>query len=259
MAMTEIEMTWNIFNISSTLGNNSTIVNIREIATGTVTSFPVSILQGNYTVKTALDALVIAMTTATGKTFSVVDSLTYAGKKAIQIAGATFTFIFTAPSTIPISPAPLVLSLSQSLGLRTFDFGALPVAGVYDSRTTATDPDLVAYQYVDITCPQLASQQKVKDATTSTFDAIDVVYRWVFANDDANPTTYDAYNYPILQGYLPFKSRRLLPFPKQIRWDPLIPIGNLQFQTYTDQEVLLSYAGAVERYEFKMQMLLSEV
>jgi hypothetical protein len=259
MAMTEIELTWNLFNVSSVAGNNSVIVRVREISTGTVTPYTVTIPNGNYTVKAALDALVVAMTTATGQTFTVVDSPSFTGKKAIQIAGSTHRFLFTATAPIPASPAPLVLVLSQRLGMRTFDFGAAPAAIYYSSALTASDPDLTPYQYIDITCPQLASQQKVKDATTSPFDAIDVVYRWVFANDDANPTTYDAYGYPILQGYLPFKSRRLLPFPKQIRWNPLLPIGNLDFQTYTDQETLLSYAGANERYEFKIQMLLSEV
>lgn len=258
MAMSEIELTWNIFNVSEIAGN-SVIVRVREVATGTVTPYTVTIPEGNYTVKSALDALVTAMTTATGQTFTVVDSPSFAGKKAIQIAGTTFRFIFTATAPIPASPAPFVLALSQRLGMRTFDFGATPSIIFYSSFITASDPDLVPYQYIDITCPQLASQQKVKDATTSSFDAIDVVYRWVFANDDANPTTYDAYGYPILQGYLPFKSRRLLPFPKQIRWNPLLPIGNLDFQTYTDQEAILNYKGANERYEFKIQMLLSEV
>jgi hypothetical protein len=259
MAMSEIELTWNIFNVSATLGNNSTIVVIKDVATNVLTSYTVALLPGNYTVQKALDALATAMTTATGQTFTVVDSATIAGKKAIQITGTAFRFYFTALAPIPASPAPFVPTIAQSLGFTTFDFGATPVNTFLPFASTASDPDLVPYQYIDITCPQLASQQKVKDATTSSFDAIDVVYRWVFANDDANPVTYDSYGYPILQGYLPFKSRRLLPFPKQIRWNPLLPIGNLDFQTYTDQEALLNYAGRDERYEFKIQMLLSEV
>jgi hypothetical protein len=99
----------------------------------------------------------------------------------------------------------------------------------------------------------------VKDATTSPFVSIDVIYRWVFANDEADPTAVDTYGYPILQGYTPFKSRRYLAFPKQVRWDPLLPIGNLQFQTYTDQEKILIYNSPNETFEFKMLMLLSEV
>lgn len=268
MAMTEIELTWNLFNV--TTGNNTTNVRLREIATGTLTNFLVTIPVGNYTVAEALDALIVAMNaTVTGQTFTLVNASGIGGgisgipigggRKAIQIAGTTFKFVFTTPAALPSPGTPYRQCLSQNLGLPTHDYAStIPVLN-YRPAWPATDPNLLATDYIDITCPQLASQQKVKDATTSTFDAIDVVYRWVFANDDANPTTFDTYGYPILQGYKGFKSRRLLPFPKQIRWDPLIPVGNLDFQTYTDQETLLTFQATYERYEFKIQMLLSEV
>jgi hypothetical protein len=276
MAMTEIELTWNLFNV--TVANNKTNVRLREIATGTITDFPVEIPQGNYTVAEALDALVVAMNaTVTGQTFTLVLASTVnfpigGGRRAIQIGGSTHRFAFTTPRNPPLAPpappptpiplpasGPYAQCLSQNLGIGTFDFTTTIGTTFYKFAWSATDPNLLATDYIDITCPQLASQQKVKDATTSSFDAIDVVYRWVFANDDANPITFDAYGYPILQGYKTFKSRRLLPFPKQIRWDPLIPVGNLDFQTYTDQETLLTFTSNYERYEFKMLMLLSEV
>ena len=262
MAMTEIELTWNLFNVTDS--NNKTNVRLKEIATNTITNFEVSIPKGNYTVKQALDALVVKMNaTVTGQSFSLVDASGIAvpiggGRKAIQIAGSTYTFVFTTPAALPTS-GPYRQCLSQNLGIPTFDYAVTLLLTTYRVAWPSTDPNLLATDYIDITCPQLASQQKVKDATTSTFDAIDVVYRWVFANDDANPTTFDEYGYPILQGYKCFKSRRLLPFPKQIRWDPLIPVGNLDFQTYTDQETLLTFLPSYERYEFKIQMLLSEV
>jgi hypothetical protein len=257
LAMTEIQMTWNVFNVSARTGN-AFVVKVREVSTGTVTDYPLDISGGNYTVQEALDSLAARLTAATGQTFTVVNSVTVPGRKAIQIAGSTYRFLFTAPASIPAS-GPFVLGLTQRLGLRTFNFGVTPATLFYQASFTAIDADLTPYEYIDITCSQLASQQKVKDATTSTFDSIDVVYRWVFANDDANPTTYDSYGYPILQGYRPFKSRRIVPFPKQIRWNPLLPVGNLDFQTFTDREELLRYNGDTERFEFKMHMLLSEV
>jgi len=263
MAMTEIELTWNLFNVTES--NNTTNVRLRELATGTITNFPVSIPKGNYTVKEALDALIVKMNaTVTGQTFTLVDASGIdipigGGRKAIQIGGATYKFVFTTPAALPAPGTPYRQCLSQNLGIPTIDYATTIPSVAYRVGWPSTDPNLLATDYIDITCPQLASQQKVKDATTSTFDAIDVVYRWVFANDDANPTTFDAYGYPILQGYKGFKSRRLLPFPKQIRWDPLIPVGNLDFQTYSDQETLLTFTPTYERYEFKIQMLLSEV
>jgi hypothetical protein len=261
LAMTEIELTWNIFNVNST--NNSLGVSVRTVAGGAITNYTVSITQGNYTVKDALDALVTAMSTATGQTFTVVNSvgtsLGAAGKKAIQITGAAFTFAFYRLTGTPVS-GPVVLNLAQRLGFITADISVLPLpTAFFSSAWTAYKPNLLAYDYIDITSPQLASQQKLKDATTSNFDAIDVIYRWVFANDEADPNAVDAYGYPIIQGYLPFKSRRYLAFPKQVRWDPLLPVGNLQFQTYTDLQALLQYTGAAEAFEFRMLMLVSEV
>lgn len=259
-AMTEIELEWNIWNVNA--NNRSTGVSIRNTGSGAVTNFSVQIPSGNYTVKDALDALVVALNALPGLTFTIVNSVGtvngVAGKKAIQIGGS-FQFAFYRLDGTPTT-GPVILNLAQSLGFLVFDISSLPLpAGVFVATQTAYTPNLLPYNYIDITSPQLASQQKVKDATTSNFDSIDVIYRWVFANDEADPTAVDAYGYPILQGYLPFKSRRYLAFPKQVRWDPLLPIGNLQFQTYTDKEEILQYTGIAEKFEFKMLMLLSEV
>jgi hypothetical protein len=266
LAMTEIVLNWNIFNISEALGNNTTGVALISTSTGATTLFPnISITQGNYTVKTALDALVASMNLnmTPQNLFSVTSNtpvgLAVAGKKGIVVAGPwKFSFYRTTP--VPASPAPFVPNLAQALGFITWDSTNPPFGpGVHQTILTAYKPNLLAYNYIDITSPQLASQQKVKDSTTSAFDSIDVIYRWVFANDEADPSVVDEYGYPILQGYLPFTSRRYIAFPKQVRWDPLLPIGNLQFQTYTDQETILQYNGVGESFEFKMLMLISEV
>ena len=284
LALTEIELQWNLFNITDNIngvenastdrnGNNTTEVCVGSTVGSAVVNFTVSLKPGNYTVKTALDALLVELNVARpllslpAGLFTIVDSsatadLTF-GKKAIEIDDA-YRFSFYRETPVPLSPAPFVPNLAQCLGFPTFNI--VPAingnAGTFanlGSYHVAYDPNLLAYNYIDITSGQLASQQKVKDATTSPFDAIDVIYRWVFANDEADPTAIDSYGYPILQGYLPFKSRRYLSFPKQVRWDPLLPIGNLQFQTYTDQEQILYYKTPQESFEFKMLMLISEV
>jgi len=261
-ALTEVELEWNIYNVNST--NNSTGVSIRNTGTGGIVNYTVTIPIGNYTVEEALDALLIQLNALPfGNVFTLVDSATTgalgaAGRKAIQLASPRQFAFYTLTATP--DTGPLTLNLAQNLGFLVVDFTALPLSSAgFQTAQTAYAPNLLAYNYIDITSPQLASQQKVKDATTSNFDAIDVIYRWVFANDEADPTAVDGYGYPILQGYYPFKSRRYLAFPKQVRWDPLLPIGNLQFQTYTDKETLLQYTGIAERFEFKMLMLLSEV
>jgi hypothetical protein len=268
LAMTEIVMNWDIQNIRATTadlsGNNFTNISVRTTSNGAISNFPLSITKGNYTVETALDALLVEINTATALTFTMVDSSTIVGeavgKRAIVApAGKKFAFYRTTP--LPPSPAPFVPNLAQSLGFIVYDldsFVAGLVAGNYEDAWVAYKPNLLAYNYIDITSSQIASQQKVKDSTTSTFDAIDVIYRWVFAYDDAS-APLDGYGYPIIQGYLPFTSRRYLSFPKQVRWDPLLPIGNLTFQTYTDKEVIMEYNELEETFEFKMLMLISEV
>jgi hypothetical protein len=266
LAMTEISLYWSLGNVSAATSNNSASFNVLTVSTGLITPFFVSIPGGNYTVQRALDALVLAMNTASAGTASTIFSITdapFAGKKAIT-AKTGYRFVFFRATPTPPSPAPLFTTLPQQLGLPTFDVAPpAPVApdtiGLYQVSLTASDPFLLPYAYIDITSPQLASQQKVKDATTSNFDAIDVIYRWVFVNDEAYPVSYDSYGYAILPGYLPFAIKRTIPFPKQVRWDPLIPIGNLQFQVYTDKEEILTYQTPIESFEFKMLMLISEV
>jgi len=266
LAMTEIEIEWNVQNVRASTpdlsGNNETGVSIRNTGTGAIINYPVAIFPGNYNVKEALDALLVNLNGSTPNTFTLVPSqgtsLGVYGKQAIQISGA-FTFAFYRQTALP-DTGPVISNLTQSLGFPVFPLSDLPLAaGLFRTAWTAYKPNLLLYNYIDITSPQLASQQKVKDATTSNFDAIDVIYRWVFANDEADPTALDAYGYPILQGYYPFKSRRYLGFPKQVRWDPLLPIGNLRFQTYTDKEEILRYSGLSEAFEFKMLFLVSEV
>jgi len=282
IAMTEIEIEWNMFNVTDNvtgladsdplkIGNNTTEICIGTIAGTLVTTYTVTLKPGNYTVQLALDALLVILNQAVfglpANLFTIVNSSATAdptfGKKALQIsAGYVFSFFRATP--VSASPSPYIPNLAQCLGFPTYNTQPAQngVAGSFvnlGSYHVAYNPNLLAYNYIDITSPQLSSQQKVKDATTSNFDAIDVIYRWVFANDEADPTAIDSYGYPILQGYLPFKSRRYLGFPKQIRWDPLLPIGNLQFQTYTDLENLLYYKEKQESFEFKMLMLISEV
>lgn len=265
ISTTEICLTWNMFNVRESIpdlsGNNFTRLAVNNA--GTITTDIITIPPGNYTVAEGLDALVAQMNTVTGLTFTLVDSDTVVnltGRKAIK-APAGREFLFYILGDIPQSPAPFQRNLAQCLGFPTW-YGAVgqPINPL-DCATewVASRPNLLAFKYIDITSSQLASQQKVKDATTSSFDSIDVIYRWNFVNDEAIPVTYDAYGYPILPGYKPFSAKRTLSFPKNIRWNPIVPIGNLRFQTYTDQQQILKYSVLDEEYEFKMLMLVSEV
>jgi len=282
-AMTEIELAYNMPNVSAlyfdgtifkatptppavlptNLGNNVTSLVMNNA--GTINVFNnVTIPAGNYTVAQALDRLVIALNAATAglapaPVFSLVDSNSYRGKKVITVAAPyTYALFRNSPQpNIGVIGGPTFLNLSQSLGLLTYN--TQPGAAQCVTSNIAGNPNLLLFSYLDICSSQLASQQKLKDATTSTFDSNDVIYRWVFSNDEAYPVAFDTYGYPIVQGYLPFSSRRYIQFPKQIRWDPLIPLGQIRIQIYTDKNSLLSQRPLLNSVEFKMLMLISEV
>ena len=120
-------------------------------------------------------------------------------------------------------------------------------------------PDVRPIKYLDFICPQLTYAQDLKDATTG--DGVitrDVLYRWNLSWDD-NGNITDANNYTIYQGYNTFISRRYLSFPKQIRWDTNLPIGNLQFQVYTDTGVLVQdFIRTEGAFEWSINILVSE-
>jgi hypothetical protein len=278
-AMTEIELAYNLPNVSQLFldgriyragagpdinyGNNVTSLVMNNA--GVINVFnDVTIPSGNYTVAQALDRLVIALNAATAglapaPVFSVVDSNSYRGKKVLTVAGPyTYALFRNAPQpNIGIQGGATFLNLAQALGL--FTYNTVPGAAQCVSSNIVGNPNLLLFSYLDICSSQLASQQKLKDATTSTFDSNDVIYRWVFSNDEANPVTFDAYGYPVVQGYFPFSSRRYINVPKQIRWDPLIPLGQIRIQIYTDKNVLLKQRPLLNSVEFKMLMLISEV
>lgn len=90
-------------------------------------------------------------------------------------------------------------------------------------------PDLRLYRYLDFTSSQLTYNQDLKDTTTAEI-VRDVLCRWYMAWD--TPPEVDGYGFPILMGYTPFVVRRLFNPPKQIKWDPKQPVGNLAFQVY---------------------------
>ena len=227
VAVTEVVLDWAIPNISALKGDNTF-----SILTGsTVTTLVIP--DGNYTVATLMNYIVVTLNAAAlGITFSLTGS---DGKKSLSATGA-----FTVQSTI----------LSGFLSMTPANV-AVPSVG---NAVAFPYPELLPIAYVDITCGSLTYQQGLKDADTSATSR-DVLYRWVFAWDDYNPL--DSLGYPIYQGYMPFKSRRALNFPKQIKWDGQQPLGQLIFQVYgSDGELAKTTQSGV--FEWQMNLLVSE-
>jgi hypothetical protein len=281
-ATTEVELAWNLPNVSplysngnmtpsysadENLGNNTTGLVMQLVGGGTVYVNGITIARGNYTVAQALAALVTALNTAVSglsgsPVFSISASTVNFGKQRLSVTGGyNFNFFRRVPMANLPNQGVTYLNLAQALGFLVYDTQATATTALTGgfNYNFASNPNLNLFNYIDIGSPQMASQQKVKDGSTSSFDSNDTIYRWVFANDETSPVTYDTLGYPIVQGYLPFNSRRYLAFPKQIRWDPSSPLSQLQFQITTDKSQTLTYKAGLDSCEFRMLILISEV
>lgn len=224
LAVTEVVVDWCIDNISAATTNNEL-----SVLVGTVTT-TITLADGSYNTQQALDALVEELNTAaTGVTFSLKQG---PGYKILHGDGA-FTIVET--------------DLSVQLNLDS---------GVSDTDFAVNCPVLLPYTYFDITSPELTYNQDLKDTTTNVFEQ-NVLYRWYLAWD--TPVAVDSYGYPIYQGYERFITRRALPFPKQVRWQNSMPVGQLTFQVYSSKGLLLTPTQTANgEFEWKMTLLVSE-
>ena len=253
LALQEIILDWGIPNIADheVGGEFVDLVNFTftyQVPPAAATQYTVTLPQGFYTVEECLDELVDLMNTAVGTpgAFQVggVD-----GRRVLEIDQTTV------PGGVFQVNAVSTENLPESLfGTRQLD---RPLA----SSLPLVAPDIRYTRYIDFISPQLTYNQDLKDSTTAP-SGKDVLYRWVMSYDNV-PDSYDAYGFPILQGYRPFISRRLIAFPKQILWNPSQPIGGVTFEVYDDRSFLIdptSYpvASGDPEMEFQMNFLLSE-
>ena len=231
MAVAEVVLDWCVDNVSAITGNNVFSI----IVSGT--PYSVTLPDESYTIAAALDELVILLNALAigGNNFSIIapgGAGGYAGSATLASTG-TFTIVDT--------------PLSQQLNLTT---------GVAATHFIVQCPALLPYTYIDFVSNELTNNQSLKDTTTNYFET-NVLYRWYFAWD--NPPLDDKYGYPIYQSYQRFIARRALPFPKQIRWENNIPVGQLSFQVYSSLGQLLTPSQTANgELEWKITLLVSE-
>lgn len=227
LGATEVVLEWNEPNIQGGASNvNSTIT----VTVGATTS-SVVVPDGFYTVETAFEALIAALTAA-------------------NIPTATWTF----------TPLNGTYFLNAGVGI-DFSVANTPLARRMDIYNLAADgtpsrvvskPDLRPYRYIDIVSPNLTYNQRLKDASTAQL-VRDVLVRWYFAWDD--PPVLDGDGFPILMGYTPFTLRRLYSPPKQIRWENNMPVGQIKFEVYGNNGALITSNDDVQ---FLMTIQASE-
>lgn len=242
IALNEIVLDWCIPNIGAYTENNTLTVT----TTAGPTTITITLADGHYLVADALDTIV-ALLNAPGpagfgpNTFRLEDQF---GNAWGATSYGTVFLATTAGGTFTIGPS----TLQGQLGLATGVAAA--------SEFPIICPKLLPYYYIDFVSPQLTYNQDLKDNSTSSV-VRDVLYRWVFAYDNV-PQALDRYGFPILQGYKEFVTRRYLSFPKQILWNPSMPVGQLSFQIYTSNGDLLDPTALGGECEYQMSLLFSE-
>lgn len=266
IAMNEIVLDWGVPNISSYWENNTiTITNPATAFSATVTvptgfwkvTQILNFIAGNFNAQ--------ATTAGDPLRLEVVIPSPYG-----DVTGTVGLYSTNPANTMTIQTGVLALQL--------FDPNQL---GVINIGFVAESPVLLGTRYIDFVCQQLTYNQDLKDNTTSPYNR-DVIYRYYFAYDNV-PVAYDSVvtqinagdptapvpypptfaihplNVSILEGYTSFVIRRTPPVPKQIRWSPEQPVGQVSFQVYDDRGRLLDLTQITgARMEFQMSMLLSE-
>jgi hypothetical protein len=218
---TEVVLNWVEPNIVTGYNDTFTVTK-----TSGPTSYTVTVPEGIYTVAQLLDTLVTLLNAAgTGITWSITGVAGNCG-----LAG-------TAAFSIPVTTLSTQLNISDS------------TSGT--KSLISPSPDLRPHAFIDFISSQLTYNQAVKDSATSTREP-QVLCRWYFAWDE-QPLIY-AYGFPILMGYTPFVARRTFNPPKQIRWSPNQPIGNLAFQVLGENGDILANEGLLSSWQMTLQV-----
>ena len=228
IATSEVVMEWNTPNIGGVLNNDTITIDLSGATTGTSLTTQTAPTDF-YTQAALLDWLVAELNTlSAGLTPTPVWSI-----NATTVPG---TYALVATNNVYIG---LSGPIANALGLAVSPYILVGPTPPAQAGIQLVAGDLRPFRYLDFVSPTLTYNQDLKDSSTAAVNR-DVLCRWYMAWD--NPPLLDAYGFPILMGYTPFVARRLYNPPKQIRWDARQPIGQLNFQIFTDQNVLAPFS-----------------
>lgn len=215
LALTEVDMQWGVENVSSTLWGNAEINIVASIGGGAYNTYDIVLPAGFYNVAECLQQIVFELNSTIGSSeFYIIPPGGYINGSSLVGSGQCLLAMKSAGSVFAVlggSPLAQQLSLPSNL---------------YSQFASIIRPNLCPINYVDFVCRQLTDNMSLKDGNTAN-QSTPILSRWYFAPDSDQ---YDAYGFKILQQYAPFTSRRAFPSPKEMRWDPKMPIGQLSFE-----------------------------
>jgi len=230
IAPTEVALDWRVPNIGpteSTSDASNNLVQI-DISNGTIQTYQVILPTGQYTCADAINAWAYEVeqnlnALTPGHTVNVVNLANTAVAIDIDLSGTALEWRF--------SGGPTVNRLFGDLGFTTGSVAG-PFQTVWTAQTQWAQFGLTKYKYLDFTSPELTNQQDVKDGSTSQYFVRDSIFRWYLGFTNDLPLPVDSLGYPIYPTYKQFYIRRNLPFPKQIKWESNIPVGQLSFEVW---------------------------
>jgi hypothetical protein len=250
IATSEVVLEWQVPNINAT---NNTMSGTVDPAGGPAVPFSITIDPGLYTVASLLDQITVQLQGQAGITgvynpqiiASTTTNFGLANQNTQQVVPPSMVLVDGGGNYIDWTIAPGVLQALLGWNLVSDAFKIAP-----------TSTDIRLYRYIDFTSQQLTYAQDLKDASTNTQNK-NVLNRWYLAWDNA--PAFDYYGYPVFMGYTEFQLRRIYNPPKQIRWEPNLPIGNLAFQVYV-MDINQNYVLlATTDFEWLMTLQVSEV
>ena len=227
----------------SAYGADNRTITFRWGAGGSGGPTTLTLNSGYYNIAQILDALVVLGNAQTGTT-----GVTWAVSARVG-GGAVLTFTDAGSHGVQFSGTTLAAQLGLPIGLgNRLTVNLLP-----------NEPLVGTFRYIDIVSPTLTYNQSLKDDTTNTAGTQNVLVRWYMDLQDSYNPVFDTYGFPVYLTYNSFNYRRAFPVPKQIKWIPNQPLGNLQFQLIGSEGTLITQTLPNNRLEFYMTLQVSEV
>lgn len=144
------------------------------------------------------------------------------------------------------------IQMYDMLGMNNFNDAS--VAGA--TTVTGYSTYFQKYQYLDIVSTLMTGNQNLKDSTTAPIDRNILCRLYVDYENSYNVPASDPLFAPA--GTTPMTIYRKFPVPKFVQWDVKQPIGQLNFQVFSQDGVLIQNSPVFGSMDWKMSVLVSE-
>jgi len=168
-----------------------------------------------------------------------------------------FTFQSASATTLDFQPIAQSSAFNYPANqVQMYDMLGLNALVPAGTSVTGASTFFQKYQYLDIVSTLMTGNQNLKDSTSSPIDRNILCRLYVDYENSYNVPANDPLFAPA--GTTPFTIYRKYPVPKYVQWDVKQPIGQLNFQVYTQDGVLVENSPLFGSTDWKMSVLVSE-